>query len=346
MKRYLLVALLVSGLLPGRAPAAAPVPTVMAFNSVTDMLAGDMWDVVYPWDLREALRDYPADWLLLGLGTTTHAFANGEVVARGTVARPELLYCDPEWPQVPRAVTEAMPFLGLAVVDPSTAVAIAARRGEDVHAQVRALCEAKGWPLAAVSVHGRCQGVSGTIAHDLRKSGSPLGDYRVDKAEYLLPFAAAEARPWQILGAWAGTAAGQRCMSIAGHPLHLHGVSDDGQAGGHIGKATADDAIIRVYPVAQLVERQADLTVQSAGRVAGGLVFQVANVGQNRVLHVPVRISAGNASLWQMQLGELAPGVVREVTVPLALPTGRIEIVVDPANQVLESNEANNRAVL
>ncbi|NUP98472.1 MAG: hypothetical protein HUU35_01320 [Armatimonadetes bacterium] len=344
MKSGCLLLLALLGAASGRGEPAAE---VIAFNTVGDMLAGDMWDAIYPWDVIVALQDFPADWPVVGLGTTSTTFANGEVLALGTAAQPLFHYCDPAYPQRVWPVTTAMPFLGLAVCDPATRLTCEARPGEELAPQIRAFCQERQLDLAAVLVEGRLREVGGTIAHDLRKSGSPLTDYGAKTTDYLLPFSSAETAVWQVGGLWAAGAEPQKSLSIAGHPLHLHAVRADRSRGGHFGRGVVETATISVYPLRSVVVVQGDATARDGRRDGAELVFTVANAGGANILHLPLALTVPGEAPLAMQLAGLRPGEAREVRVPIRWADAKaaVTVTLDPANAVREADEGNNTLV-
>src|SRR5262245_60180140 len=80
---------------PARTPEAS---MALVYNSIADLLAGDLQETTTRATVLSELRDIPADWPLVGLGTTAQAHRNGEIVVFGSKGQPELLWCDPNEP--------------------------------------------------------------------------------------------------------------------------------------------------------------------------------------------------------------------------------------------------------
>lgn len=340
-----------AALLPCPSAALPPPLTSRLFvaNSVADLLAGDLWDVTSRAALFRELRGTPPHWPLVGLGTTSEAFHNGEIVVAGTAARPAILWCRPEYPEpVELAANQPLPFLAVARCRPDTAVRAALAPGEPVHQQVQRLAQEQGISLAAVLCTGTFRDVSGSVAYHLRKEGTPLTDPTVDSSRFTLPFLAPEGTPWTLTGFYVAEAAQQAVLSVPGASLHLHGARPNGTRGGHIGAAMPVSATVRLYPLAPAAARQSDVTVSSLLLNGDNLAFTVANMGDNTAAYVPVRGRAGGRTLFRVLVADLGPGQSRRVVVRPAWPGAARELLVeaDPENDLRESDEGNNAAAL
>ena len=323
---------------------ASPPAAAVAFSTVENMLAGDVWSATRTADVATALAGRPADWPVMGIGTTNADHANGEVVALGTAGWPDVRWCDPEEPQGVWRVLDTMPFVAVAAGDPATAIRVPARAGEELAPQVTALCQQRGLALAGVRAEGRLRAVNGTVAFNLSRAGAPLTGYGVNAGDYLLPFAVSDAAEWQVAGFWTTVADQQRVLSIGGHALHLHGQLADGRHGGHLAKALVESAVITVYPLADVEVRRSNVTLRNGRREAGVVRFEVANTGGLWLLHVPLVGQVGEQVVLRKQLGNLAPGETRQLAVPLSWPTpdAPLTITADPRHEIRETDTTDN----
>lgn len=319
--------------------------TLYLYNGVADMLAGDMWDVTTRDFVLRDLQGGPLAWPVVGLGTTSAAFHNGEVVAAGTGAQPRLLWARPEYPgSVEEITTQRLPFLALTRCNPETEIKGAAAAGQPIHAQVAQLAASRNVQLAAVQVTGTFKDTTATVAYHLRKEGTPLRDPNIDTSIYQLPVKEAATRAWTLCGYYAATADTQVLVSGVGAPVHLHGVRSDLDRGGHLGAGTVVNATIQIFPIVRVVAKQADLTV-SGLRIEGTRArFTVTNGGENAVSYVSVIGTAGGQRVFRILLSDLAPGASRPVVLtPDWADAGRsLTVQVDPENDVRESDEGNN----
>ena len=337
----------VTGCSSSTTPALAE-SRLRAYNSVADLLDGDLWDVTRRARVVRDLRDVPAGWRIVGIGTTDRAMRNGEMVVRGTAGAPQILYTDPDQQGAASEVNEdGLPFLGVAACDPDEAITIAATAGQTLHDQVKAAALAQGWQYAAVSVTGRFNTVSYSVAYDLRKEGSPLDDANTVVTDYLRLFTAPDEAAWSFSGFYAGTTAGQDLLSIGGKPVHLHGTTDDLTRGGHLGAATVVNATITLWPLNHLRDLyQTDLAVDQVELFGDVITYRLRNLGEDEASRVPVRITVGGTTVYDGTLGPLGPGDSRIVqaisTVAVGIET--VTVTVDPGKQIAESDETNNSA--
>ncbi len=320
---------------------------VVAFNTVADLLAGDLWDVTQPQTVFASLADVPEHWPLMGVGTTAETGHNGEVIVFGTAGMPELVWSDPLFPLTVRTLgDEPIPYVGVAAGNPDHAIVAEAEPGRPIHAQVVELAEANGLAFAGVRVSGQFTDISYSVAHNLLKEGTPLTDPSVDKAPFQLFFDVAEEAEWEISGFYGASARVQEIVSVRGAPVHLHGFQLDRSRAGHLGGATVENATIRLYPLQAPLVEDADLAVRIVAAEPGGVVFEVVNRGNNAVTRTTVQGQAGGQVVFQITLPELAGRT--STSIEAALPDGAADdglwILVDPFNDVLESDEANNSA--
>ncbi len=319
----------------------------VAFNTVADLLAGDLWDVTDPAAVFSELSDVPGHWPLMGVGTTAEAGHNGEVIAFGTAAMPELVWSDPEFPLTVRTLSdESIPFVGLAAGDPDTAIVAKAEPGRPIHAQAIELARANNLAFAGIRVSGRFSGVSYSVAHNLLKEGTPLTDPAVDKAPFQLFFLVEEEVEWELSGFYAASAAVQEIVSVRGAPVHLHGFQLDRSRAGHLGAANVEQATIQLYPLQAPIVVDGDLAIRATPAGAGRIALEVLNRGDTAITRTTVQGLVGDTVVFQAALASLNRQESRmiEIELPESVPQGNLRVVVDPFNDVLERDEANNVA--
>ena len=333
------------GTFDGEPPMCVSGGRVFSYNTVADLLAGDLWDVASPAQVASDLLTVPGDWPIMGVGTTAEIAHNGEVIAFGTAMAPELVWSDPAFPPTVRLLSsEAIPFLGVAAGNPAEVITAEAEAGLPIHQQVVELAQASGLAFAGVRVSGRVSDVNYSVAYNLLKEGTPLTDPTVDKAPYQLFFTVDDDVMWELSGFYAAGAAVQGIVSVPGAPVHLHGFQLDRSRAGHVGSAIAAQAEIRLYPLAAPEVRDSDLTLRNVMANTGALAFEVVNQGANTVAYATVQALAGEAVVAQVQLSSLVSGEPQFITasLPTSVDVDALKLVVDPFNDVLEFDEVNN----
>ena len=315
------------------------------YNTVADLLAGDLWDTASPATVFADLSSAPGDWEVSGAGTTALDARNGEVIGAGFAGSPELVWADPDFPPTVRTLSvEPLAFVGVAAGNPASMVVSEAAPGEAIHQQILDLARANGLALAAIRVSGRFAPVSYSVAHNLRKEGTPLTDPAVDKAPFQLFFTAEESAEWELSGFYAAGAEMQEVVSVRGAPVHLHGFRLDRSRAGHIGSALVEDAEIRLYPLAPPTVREADLTLRNLVVDGRRVSFQALNSGGGTVSRTTVQGLTSGSVAFQVELSDLLSGEPREIVVDLSeeVAIRDLRVIVDPFNDVLESDESNN----
>ncbi len=315
---------------------------IFAHNTVVDLLAGDLWDVTDVQAAFARLADTPPHWPLMGVGSTAVFQRNGEVIAFGTAGAPELIWADPEFPPSVRTLEDQpIPFVAIAAGNPDHAIEAEAEPGRPIHQQVIELAQANGLAFAGVRVSGRFTSLSYSVAHNLLKEGTPLTDPAVDKAPFQLFFDADPESKWELSGFYAASPSVERVVSVEGAPAHLHGFQMDRSRAGHVGATDVGSATIRLYPLSAPVIQDADLAVRILSAEADRVAFQVLNRGESTIARTTVQGLEGEQVVFQMTLSAFSPGEVK-TTAPVPSSPPGAQIVVDPFNDVLESDEANN----
>jgi hypothetical protein len=244
-------------------------PTLLVYSTVERLLSGDLLHTVSPTEVRADLARYPANWDVVGVGTTGWIGRNGELMPDGTTAAPRFWWADPDSPSqamvvdvtaggvAPPKASVGFPFIGLAAGDPATAITWTVDEGADVHRWLAERLGSAGIGLAGVQLRGEFGPVKTSVAYNIPLTGLDLsGGYVGD--DYFR-FGDYPPATWTMNGVYAADPALQPVVSTAGNPLHLHGYQPATMLGGHIGSATARRVTATIWPLAELVERPVHL---------------------------------------------------------------------------------------
>jgi hypothetical protein len=248
------------GVALAQAPAATSEATLLLYSTVERLLGGEVVGGATVAQVRAALARYPADWPLVGVGTTGWVGRNGELMPDGTAGAPHFWWADPGSPSE-AAVSDLgsvkgvagpdaplrLPFLGLAVGNPATAQTWTAADVDDVHAWLTERLSAEGITLAGVQLHGQFGPVQTTVAHYLPPTGLDLSGGYVG-ADYFR-FGDYPPATWTMVGLYAADPALQPAIAAPGAPLHLHGYQPAARLGGHITRAAARRVTATIWPL-------------------------------------------------------------------------------------------------
>lgn len=227
---------------------------LLAFNTVERLLRGDFFHTTSVGEVRDALAAYPADWTVVGLGTTNWRGRHGELLVDGTAGAAGFTWIDPlRWAAEPldlaQAEETALPFAAVAVCDPGLApLRFTIGTGEDVFEAVAAACREANIGLAAL----RLQGMLGEAEHQVMCE-IPLGGVR-QGAPAVARRATTAGLEWDAVGFYAANPTIQTMLAHGRSRVHLHGRASDG-LGGHLNWAGAVGAEATVWPVDELALR-------------------------------------------------------------------------------------------
>ena len=87
-------------------------------------------------------------------------------------------------------------------------------------------------------------------------SGGYVGEDYFRFAEYITA-------TWTINGLYAADPAMEPVISVADHPLHLHGYQPETMLGGHVGRASAISVTATVWPLSQVITRSGELHLET-----------------------------------------------------------------------------------
>ncbi|MFQ5594566.1 MAG: S-adenosyl-l-methionine hydroxide adenosyltransferase family protein, partial [Anaerolineae bacterium] len=219
---------------------------------------------------------------------------NGEMMPDGTAGNPHFWWADPTTPigkdgqAMGGAVRDLrslaplllsspapqLPFLGLAIGDPATAIIWSLQDIDNVHAWLEEKLADGEIDLAGVQLRGEFGPVKTTVAYNIPLTGLDLSGGYVG-SDYFR-FGQYITATWTIDGLYAAAPALQRIVSTAGHPLHLHGYQTETMLGGHVGSATAISVTATIWPLSQVNTRRGELRSQTSGE---GLVVVLTDFG-------------------------------------------------------------------
>jgi len=256
-------------------PITAPQPTLLVYSTVERLLDGDLLHTVTIDEVQTQLADYPADWPVVGVGTTDWIGRNGEAMPDGAAGDLRFWWADPGSPSQADVIDlvsyeppAQFPFLGLAIGDPATTITWTLRDVPDVHVWLEEKLETNGIDLAGMQLRGQFGPINTTVAYNipltgLDLSGGYVGEDHFRFGEYITA-------TWTINGLYAADPEMQPVISTPGHPLHLHGYQTRDvaglptvpQLGGHVGSAKAISVTATVWPLSQVITKsvEADLT--------------------------------------------------------------------------------------
>jgi hypothetical protein len=282
---WLLIVLALGMALATCTPAPTPTPTVvpptpsaqatlLTYNTVERLLAGDLLHTTTVDKVQRHLADYPPDWPVVGVGTTDWIGRNGELMPDGTTSDLHFWWADPNSltqadvkdmadPNVTTSLGRDVrfPFLGLAIGDPETATTWTLQDVENVHAWLEEKLDASDIDLAGVQLRGQFGLVKTTVAYNipltgLDLSGGYVGEDHFRFGEYITA-------TWTMNGLYAADPAMQTVISTPGHPLHLHGYQPETMLGGHVGSASAISVTATVWPLSQVITQSVEITSES-----------------------------------------------------------------------------------
>lgn len=345
---------LASGLLAWAGIAVALAPSALAenpnrlffFNTLADLLKGDLWQWVSQQDVMRHLYIYPERFLVMGMGTTTWPERMGEVLVTGTVGNTVFQWANPEYPYRVQNIQDGVfPWLQVAVLDPRSALDWTLERAQDLHAALMERFRQEGIDRCAISVEALTTHVEYTLTYRIPKTGLDL-TVPGGKEAYLRAFQEDVKAKWLFRGIYVDEALASKCGLPPGQPLLLVGQNRETQNGGLIRLARVHSARIHYFPIERHEVIKSDLTISAVRFHEGRVTIEVRNQGGLTAEHVKVRLSFPDTQREpEAVLPRLKPG--EELTVrfkvTMASSDRSMIVAVDPEDQILESDESNNR---
>jgi alpha-acetolactate decarboxylase len=214
-------------------------PYVLIYNSVDELLTGDLSDTVVLNDL--ALPYSGKD--IVGLGTTsrTHGgellFIDGRCYWADPVDEGKITELD--WKS-----KERLPFCAITQVSSQDAVVFTGVIG-DIHEWLISKLTELSVPLAAIQIEGKFGNVDLSIADRLPQNPQ-------EKLQATLLTVDEEA-DWDMGGFYALRSDDQAIITMTGSPVHLHGKTNNDTYGGHVKKANSVSSTVTMYPIKQFI---------------------------------------------------------------------------------------------
>jgi hypothetical protein len=249
-------------------------PTLLVYNSVTGLLAGDLGHTVTVPEVEADLTPFPSEWPVVGVGTTDWRGRNGEMMPDGTAGALHFWWADPDSPSHAALHDDAdpgyvarlhhavrIPFLALAIADPATALTWPLEPTDDVAGWLRARLAAAGIELAGLRLRGEFGLTKTTDSYNLPTTGFDLCGGYVGEDHFR--FVDYEQGGWVMNGLYAAEPALAGLIAVPNDPLHLHGYQPGAMVGGHVGRAVARSGTATLWPLQAVVRRQAPLTPPS-----------------------------------------------------------------------------------
>lgn len=254
---------------------------ILAYNTVERLLLGDYFHFSKIDDLLLDLKNFDADWPVLGIGTTNWYRRNGETIITGSAGAPRVFWADPnsepvgaildlrsespdhaeelESPFVGDDETQPQfPFLALAICNPEEGRSFSLPEGTNLHHWLVTRLVQDNIGLAAVQAHGVFEQVKSTAAYHL-----PLGGAKLTEGynqQDIFRFLELSEGVWSLQGLYSVNPTIQSVLSVPGFPAHLHGYETTKLRGGHINQAIVrSDAEVTLYPIKDINIRIRDL---------------------------------------------------------------------------------------
>ena len=230
--------------------------TLLAFNTVERLLRGDFYHCTRPADVTRELPRFPADWLLIGLGTTNLLGRHGEVIVDGLAGAPRFGWIDPlDQNRLSALDADAdLPFVAVAVADPTARRDVDIPIGAGLAAEIEAACIRANVGLAALDVHGPLDAAEHQVMCEI-----PAGGVRPDAPARAYRLATGR-DAWRLTGFYSANPTIQTMIAHGTDAVHLHGRCVDGP-GGHLNDAISGGVTVSIYPLPELVLRIRGLDV-------------------------------------------------------------------------------------
>ena len=320
---------------------------LLIFNTLADLLKGDLWEFVPQNDVGRHLYVHPENHQVIGIGTTNWAERMGEVMVHGTVGKTVFLWANPEYPyQIRRMHDGTFPWIQIAIVDPGKGLKWNMERTPDLHGAIIEQMRREGIRMCALSVEAVTQRVEYSLTFRIPKTGLDLSVPGGSEA-YLRAFQDESRSRWVMYGIYVDEELAHTCGMVSGQPLLMAGYNRDTSNGGLVRLAKVQSAEVQYYPLQTSQVLKSDLKVDDVRYHEGRVSVDVKNEGALTAEHVKVRLTLPDSKReMEAVIASLKPQ--EEVTVRFNIkrsPLDKLVVVhVDPDEQILESDRKNNRA--
>lgn len=313
---------------------------LFVFNKRVDLLEGDIWESILSEEVDKYIYTYPEGFRLLAIGTTTNSYRMGEIMGWGAVSNPDFLWANPEHPyRVQRIQSGEYPWMQLALFDPNRELGLKLKETKDLHAKITERLRHEGMPICALHVEARTSRVRYSLTNWIPKIGR-------DRNLVFQEFQEKKSAPWVFYGIYVDDERGPSCGMVPGQPLLMVGYNLDTKNGGLVKFAEVQNAKIHYYPINDHRILQSDLTIDRIYIHEDRVAADIQNIGQMTAKHVRIRLTLPDS------------GREMDAVFPVLKPQGKTAILfrlqkspedktifaeIDPNNDILESNEENNR---
>jgi hypothetical protein len=227
--------------------------TLLVFNTAERLLRGDFFHCASTAEIARELAVFPADWPILGLGTTNRLGRHGELMIAGPAGRPSFRWVDPvdELHAIELPIDDCvdLPFAAVVARSPDAPCFQWQLGGDEpLFDAIEQRCESENLGLAALEVNGSFGATEHQVMCDI-----PIGGVR-DGATARASLTASDGLRWQAAGLFAANETIRLMLAHGSAAVHLHG-HVPGVGGGHLNAADAHDVSITVWPVPEMVLR-------------------------------------------------------------------------------------------
>lgn len=316
------------------------------FNTLSDLLRGDLWQWISQQEVVRRLYIYPERFIVVGLGTTNWPERMGEVLVSGTVDKVRFQWANPEYPYRIQDIQDGVfPWIQVAVVDPKNFLELDLERTDDLHGELVRRFRTRRVDRCALVIEAQTNQVEYSLTYRIPKSGLDL-TVPGGKEAYLRAFKEVAQANWIFQGIYVDEALASGCGVPPGQPLLLMGRNTRTQNGGLIRRARIQAARVQYFPIDHHEVIKSDLTVSEVRVHEDRMTVQVKNLGGLTAEHVKLRLSFPDTKReHEAVLPRLKPEEELSVRFRVTKTPGdrTMILTVDPENQILESDESNNR---
>ncbi|MGQ9859640.1 MAG: CARDB domain-containing protein [Thermodesulfobacteriota bacterium] len=316
------------------------------FNTLSDLLRGDLWQWISQQEVVRHLYIYPERFIVVGLGTTNWPERMGEVLVSGTVDKVRFQWANPEYPYRIQDIQDGVfPWIQVAVVDPKNFLELDLERTDDLHGELVRRFRTRRVDRCALVIDAQTNQVEYSLTYRIPKSGLDL-TVPGGKEAYLRAFKEVAQANWIFQGIYVDEALASGCGVPPGQPLLLMGRNTRTQNGGLIRRARIQAARVQYFPIDHHEVIKSDLTVSEVRVHEDRMTVQVKNLGGLTAEHVKLRLSFPDTKReHEAVLPRLKPEEELSVRFRVTKTPGdrTMILTVDPEDQILESDESNNR---
>jgi hypothetical protein len=315
------------------------------FNTLVDLLQGDIWESITQKEVSRYLYVYPEDFCVLGIGTTSRPYGMGEIMVWGTVRENTFFWANPEYPyQVSEVHDEDFPWIQVAVLDPSRELSLTMKRTKDLHEGVLERMRRDGIRICAMVIEAVTSRVGYSLTKWIPKSGMDMFGRQANNP-YFQAFKEEASARWVFFGFYVDETMAQSCGMVRGQPLILMGYDLDSRNGGLVQFAEIERGTVRYYPIDTHQVLRSDLRVTDVRVHEDRVSIEIHNDGDLTAQHVKVRLTLPDSKReMDAVFPLLKPQDEKTVRFRLdrSLPDKEVLVAIDPDNEIFESDEENN----